>query len=116
MLVDNKLFKFNSCLAHLFIFIIFIQKYVLMSAPKALFAAILLSGILNMAFAQGYVDTSLNFNQRYTQCERKWVALPRKDPMQGYTYGIVYIDEHAGFKFFAQGSFKIDAGGHYVAD
>src|ERR1700753_424300 len=67
-------------------------------------------------FAQITIDTALNFNQRYTQCERKWVVFPQKDPTKGFTYGLIYLDEHAGFTFFEGGNFKIDNNGHYIAD
>lgn len=66
--------------------------------------------------AQNRIDTTFNFNQRYTQCERKWVVLPRQNNSPGYTYGLVYLDEQAGFTLFVQGHLIIDKDGHYIAD
>jgi tetratricopeptide (TPR) repeat protein len=70
------------------------------------------------AFCQNYfpADTNLNFNQRYTQCELKWVLLPKSDNTQRYIYGLVYLDERAGFTLFVQGNLWIDKNGRYIAD
>jgi tetratricopeptide (TPR) repeat protein len=69
-----------------------------------------------MVFAQNSDDSLFRFDQRYTQCERKWVVLLKRDTAQGYTYGMVYLDAQAGFTFFVQGHFKIDRQGHYIVD
>ncbi len=72
----------------------------------------------SVAFCQNDsgADTSLKFNKRYTQCERKWVVLPKNDTAQSYIYGFVYIDAHAGFTFIAKGKLKINSSGHYLSD
>jgi len=82
------------------------------------FLILLLASGCTAVFGQSNfgIDTSLVFNQRYTQCERKWVAFPKKGVKESYSYGIVYIDAQAGFTFDVRGAFKIDKDGHYIAD
>jgi len=70
----------------------------------------------NVVLAQVGADTSLKFTQRYTQCERKWVVLSKKDTAQSYAFGFVYIDERGGFSFRLKGAFKVGKDGHYTAD
>jgi tetratricopeptide (TPR) repeat protein len=85
---------------------------------KALFISLLLLSLAARAFSQesSRIDTPLNFNRRYTQCELKWVLLPKPDKTQRYIYGMVYIDERAGFTLFVQGNLWIDKNGRYIAD
>lgn len=87
-----------------------------MGKMKKLLLTVLLLQIVNTLFAQSGIDTSLHFNQRYTQCERRWVVIPKKDTAQSYMFGFVYIDEQAGFSFRLKGNFKVDKSGHYIAD
>jgi len=82
------------------------------------FFILLLVCCCSVAFGQNEsgADTSLKFNQRYTQCERKWVVLPKNDTAQSYIYGFVYIDAHSGFKFISKGRLKINSVGRYLSD
>jgi tetratricopeptide (TPR) repeat protein len=82
------------------------------------FFVLLLVCSCSAAFGQNYsgADTSLKFNQRYTQCERKWVVLPKKYTEESYSYGMIYLDAQAGFTFDVKGHFKIDKDGRYIAD
>ncbi len=61
-------------------------------------------------------DIFLKFDQRYTQCERKWVVFPKRGVGDSYRYGMIYLDAQAGFTFDVMGKFKIDKEGHYIAD
>ncbi|MEO6149378.1 MAG: tetratricopeptide repeat protein [Mucilaginibacter sp.] len=65
---------------------------------------------------QGNSADTLKFNQRYTQCEKKWVVLSKADTANDYSYGYIYIDSQAGFTYQLAGKLKIDAGGKYVGD
>jgi tetratricopeptide (TPR) repeat protein len=82
-----------------------------------LFTCLFTIAIIN-AFGQQRprVDTALKFNKRFTNCELKWVVLPRRDTSARNFYGFVYIDELAGFTLDVKGFFIIDANGHYIAD
>ena len=82
------------------------------------FFVVLLVCSFSVAFCQSYTgaDTSLRFDQRYTQCERKWVAFPKRGANQTYSYGLIYIDTQAGFTFQVKGNFNIDKSGRYIAD
>ena len=73
---------------------------------------------VSAAWCQNYAnaDTALIFNQRYTQCERKWVVFPKKYNEESYSYGFIYLDAQAGFTYDVKGNFKIDKDGHYLAD
>ena len=86
---------------------------------KALFFTLLFFSISISVFSQENlrVDTALKFNQRYTQCERKWVILQSKGAAESYLYGVIYLDKQAGFTLDVQGKFKIDQDGrYYIAD
>jgi tetratricopeptide (TPR) repeat protein len=73
--------------------------------------------LINAFGQQGFgIDTALNFNQRYTQCERKWVVFPKTYTEETYPYGMIYLDAQAGFTFEVKGKFKIAKDGHYIAD
>ncbi|WP_461453671.1 hypothetical protein [Mucilaginibacter sp.] len=44
------------------------------------------------AFAQKhYVDTALKFNQRFTNCELKWVVMPQRDTSGRHFYGLFIL-------------------------
>lgn len=50
------------------------------------------------SFAQN--DSSkLNFNTKYYDAVDKWIAFPLKNNDTTYTFGFIYLDEHAGFTF-----------------
>jgi len=85
---------------------------------KKLFLTCLFAILMIHAFAQQqhYVDTALKFNQRFTNCELKWVVMPQRDTSGRHFYGFIYIDEMAGFTFDLKGFFTIDQDGHYNAD
>ena len=70
-----------------------------------------------VALAQNSVhsDTSLKFNKRYTQCERKW-AVRRPDSTGKYSFGFIYIDSQAGFTFDFKGNFIVDENNKYIVD
>src|SRR6201989_3182448 len=61
-------------------------------------------------------DNPLRFDQRFTKCEKKWVALSGSDTSSKYTFGYIYIDSAAGFTFDLKGSFKIKADNTYIPD
>jgi tetratricopeptide (TPR) repeat protein len=60
-------------------------------------------------------DTSLKFDRRYTQCEKKWVVR-RPDSTGKYTFGYIYIDSQAGFTFDFKGNFIVDKNNRYIVD
>lgn len=60
-------------------------------------------------------DTTLQY-QRFTKCERKWVALTKRDKSGRYIYGYVFIDEKAGFVFYAGGLFRVNKNQKYEID
>jgi len=68
-------------------------------------------------FCQNYsgADTSLKFNKRYTQCERKWVVR-RPDNTGKYAFGFIYIDSQAGFTFDFKGNFILGENNKYIVD
>lgn len=57
----------------------------------------------------------LNFDKKFYECENKWVALPQKEGQQEYMYGVVYLDEQAGYTFDYQGTFMV-TNGKFVKD
>jgi tetratricopeptide (TPR) repeat protein len=85
---------------------------------KALLFALLFFSISIRVFSQQQtgIDTSFIFNQRYTQCERKWVVMSKPDTAKKYTFGFIYLDDHAGFTFRVKGDFRIDKNGRYIVD
>jgi tetratricopeptide (TPR) repeat protein len=60
-------------------------------------------------------DTTLKY-QRFTKCEKQWVALTRRDKAGRYVFGYVFIDDKAGFVFYAGGLFKVDKDQKYYID
>ncbi len=61
-------------------------------------------------------DTILKFDQKFTKCERKWVAFRRSDTVKRIYYGFIYIDEQAGFTLDLKGTFYIDISNKFIAD
>jgi tetratricopeptide (TPR) repeat protein len=61
--------------------------------------------IPNKSSAQSDNNT-LVFNNKYIQCENRWIAQQNKDST--FTYGFVYIDTYAGLTLDIAGSFKIE--------
>jgi tetratricopeptide (TPR) repeat protein len=82
---------------------------------RPLFIILLIVTVQGFVFGQG-TDAPLKFDRRFTQCERKWVVLPKKDSAESYTYGFVYLDAHSGFTFISKGRLKINSAGRYVSD
>lgn len=50
-------------------------------------------------------QNNLIFNNRFIECEDKWVAF-QMDKDSSYTYGFIYIDSEAGLTLNLEGSFK----------
>jgi tetratricopeptide (TPR) repeat protein len=84
---------------------------------RNLFFSALFSCICTNVFCQekAGVDTSLKFNKRYTQCERKWIVR-RPDSAGKYSFGFIYIDSQAGFTFDFKGNFIVDENNKYIVD
>jgi len=85
---------------------------------KKIFLSCFFAILIIQAFAQQkhYIDTALKFDNRFTNCELKWVVLPLRDTSKRYYYGFIYIDLVAGFTMDVKGFFTVDADGHYIAD
>jgi tetratricopeptide (TPR) repeat protein len=63
-----------------------------------------------------YTDSTLKFNQRFTNCEKKWVVISKNDTASHYIFGFIYVDEMAGFTFDLKGEFSVDRYGKYIVD
>jgi tetratricopeptide (TPR) repeat protein len=85
---------------------------------KKIFFTCFFTILIIHAFAQQtqHIDTALKFDKRFTNCELKWVVMPKKDTSARYYYGFIYIDLAAGFTLDIKGFFTIDANGHYIGD
>lgn len=62
------------------------------------------------------LDNELKFDKRFTQCERRWVVLSKRDTASSYSFGFIYLDAQAGFTYDHKGSFKVNEHGKYIAD
>lgn len=83
---------------------------------KPILSLIILFSIALTGFSQTAGNAPLQFNKRYTQCERKWVVLTKADTAKSYGFGFIYIDEQAGFTYDLKGNLTIDDKGVYKAD
>lgn len=74
-------------------------------------------GSLSVAYAQQPNSIpDLNFDQRFTQCEKRWVVFPKKPGDSKYAYGYIYVDMMAGFTFDLKGFFTVDNDNHFIVD
>ncbi|MBK0377751.1 tetratricopeptide repeat protein [Mucilaginibacter segetis] len=85
---------------------------------KAILLLLTLSCFTCCAFTQAVPNKAddLKFDQRFTNCERKWVVISKADTAASYTFGYIYINEQAGFTFDLQGVFTVDNSGNYIKD
>jgi Flp pilus assembly protein TadD len=56
---------------------------------------------------------TLAWNVRMSDCEGRWVALPKDGDTDLFAYGVVYVDPEAGFSFRTVGRFSVTADGRY---
>ncbi|HEK20810.1 MULTISPECIES: tetratricopeptide repeat protein [unclassified Mucilaginibacter] len=82
---------------------------------KYLAIILILAGYTNAFSQSSNAEDSLIFDHRFTKCERRWVALEKKESPNNFLYGFIYIDRDAGFTFDLKGSFKIE-NGRYIND
>ncbi|WP_295767814.1 tetratricopeptide repeat protein [uncultured Mucilaginibacter sp.] len=76
---------------------------------------LLLTTLASGVFGQSNRVDTLQFDKRYTRCEKQWVAFKNKKDKE-YSYGYIYIDAQAGFTYDAKGTFTIGADDKYIAD
>jgi len=93
---------------------------------QVLFISVLMIGAASLLRAQSIpkvqpsdsarscdLSSALAFDLRMSDCENRWVVLPKKPGDDSHAYGYIYIDPTAGFTLYVGGGFKLDAAGKY---
>jgi tetratricopeptide (TPR) repeat protein len=65
-------------------------------------------------FGQKATVPDLTFDKNFYDCENQWIVFPKKPADSTYAYGVIYIDEQAGFTFDLQGTFKVSIDGSFI--
>ena len=61
-------------------------------------------------------DSNFHFNQRFIDCEKKWVVFPKTNNTPGYPLGYIYMDAMAGFTFQLTGFLSVNKDHTYSKD
>lgn len=63
--------------------------------------------LLSILFSNYCFSQNLKFDTKFSDAVDKWIAFDKSDNDSTYSYGIIYIDEQAGFTYDYKSRFKI---------